>query len=91
MRRFLALVLAALALPALAAVTPLPGAASQRAPARTAFPNPIAVRVTDDAGKPVVNAQLFLYQGQRRVDYYGDKWQEKEILKDMRSLRAQKP
>lgn len=30
-------------------------------------------------------------QGQRRVDYYGDKWQEKEILKDMRSLRAQKP
>ena len=30
-------------------------------------------------------------QGKRRVDYYGDKWQEKEILKDVQWLRAQKP
>lgn len=30
-------------------------------------------------------------QGRRRVDYYGDKWQEKEVLKDIRSLRSQKP
>ena len=30
-------------------------------------------------------------QGNRRVDYYGDKWQEKEILKDIQWLRAQKP
>lgn len=30
-------------------------------------------------------------QGKRRVDYYGDKWQEKEILKDIQWLRAQKP
>jgi protein SCO1/2 len=30
-------------------------------------------------------------QGKRRVDYYGDKWQEKEILKDLQWLRAQKP
>jgi len=28
-------------------------------------------------------------QGKRRVDYYGDKWQEKEILKDIQWLRAQ--
>ena len=27
-------------------------------------------------------------QGVRRVDYYGDKWQEKEVLKDMASLEA---
>ena len=27
-------------------------------------------------------------QGVRRVDYYGDKWQEKEVLKDMTSLAA---
>lgn len=26
--------------------------------------------------------------GHRRVDYYGDKWQEQEILKDLQSLRA---
>ena len=30
-------------------------------------------------------------QGKRRVDYYGDKWQEKEILKDIQWLRVQKP
>ncbi len=29
-------------------------------------------------------------QGKRRVDYYGDKWQEKEVLKDIQWLRAQK-
>jgi cytochrome oxidase Cu insertion factor (SCO1/SenC/PrrC family) len=29
-------------------------------------------------------------QGKRRVDYYGDKWQDKEILKDIEWLRAQK-
>ena len=27
-------------------------------------------------------------QGARRVDYYGDKWQEKEVLKDIKSLAA---
>jgi cytochrome oxidase Cu insertion factor (SCO1/SenC/PrrC family) len=27
-------------------------------------------------------------RGNRRVDYYGDKWQEQEILKDLQSLRA---
>lgn len=30
-------------------------------------------------------------QGIRRVDYYGDKWQEKEILKDISWLDTQKP
>jgi protein SCO1/2 len=30
-------------------------------------------------------------QSKRRVDYYGDKWQEKEILKDIQWLRSQKP
>jgi len=25
------------------------------------------------------------------VDYYGDKWHDKEILKDIQWLRAQKP
>lgn len=29
-------------------------------------------------------------QGYRRVDYYGDKWQEKEVLKDIQWLRSQK-
>ena len=27
-------------------------------------------------------------RGNCRVDYYGDKWQEKEVLKDMSSLKA---
>lgn len=30
-------------------------------------------------------------QGKRRVDYYGDKWRDKEIFKDIQWLRAQKP
>jgi len=30
-------------------------------------------------------------QGVRRVDYYGDKWQEKEILKDLARLRQTRP
>jgi protein SCO1/2 len=30
-------------------------------------------------------------QGIRRVDYYGDKWQEKEILKDLARLRRTRP
>ena len=29
-------------------------------------------------------------QGLRRVDYYGDKWQEKEVLKDLRRLAGEK-
>ena len=29
-------------------------------------------------------------QGRRRVDYYGDKWHEKELLKDIQWLRTQK-
>lgn len=29
-------------------------------------------------------------QGNRRVDYYGDKWQDKEVLKDIQWLRTQK-
>jgi protein SCO1/2 len=29
-------------------------------------------------------------QGNRRVDYYGDKWQQKEVLKDIEWLRASK-
>lgn len=29
-------------------------------------------------------------QGLRRVDYYGDKWQEKEVLKDLRRLAGKK-
>ena len=29
-------------------------------------------------------------QGLRRVDYYGDKWLEKEILKDLRRLAGEK-
>jgi hypothetical protein len=27
----------------------------------------------------------------RRVDYYGDKWHEKEILKDLTRLRQARP
>jgi protein SCO1/2 len=30
-------------------------------------------------------------QGNRRVDYYGDKWQDKEVLKEIQWLRSQKP
>ena len=30
-------------------------------------------------------------KGIRRVDYYGDKWQEKEILKDIERLRQARP
>jgi protein SCO1 len=30
-------------------------------------------------------------QGNRRIDYYGDKWQDKEVLKDIEWLRARKP
>jgi protein SCO1/2 len=30
-------------------------------------------------------------KGIRRVDYYGDKWQEKEILKDLARLRQARP
>ena len=30
-------------------------------------------------------------KGIRRVDYYGDKWQEKEILKDIKRLRQARP
>ena len=29
--------------------------------------------------------------GNRRVDYFGDKWQDKEVLKDIQWLRTQKP
>lgn len=29
-------------------------------------------------------------QGRRRVDYYGDRWQEKEVLKDIEWLRGQR-
>ena len=29
-------------------------------------------------------------QGNRRVDYYGDKWREKEVLKDLEGLRSSK-
>ena len=29
-------------------------------------------------------------QGLRRVDYYGDKWLEKEVLKDLRRLAGEK-
>ncbi|HEY7219043.1 MAG TPA: SCO family protein [Candidatus Binatia bacterium] len=30
-------------------------------------------------------------RGNRRVDYYGDKWRDKEVLKDIEWLRARKP
>jgi protein SCO1 len=30
-------------------------------------------------------------QGNRRVDYYGDKWHDKEVLKDIQWLSTQKP
>jgi protein SCO1/2 len=30
-------------------------------------------------------------KGIRRIDYYGDKWQEKEILKDIARLRQARP
>ena len=30
-------------------------------------------------------------RGKRRVDYYGDKWQDQEVLKDIQRLRIQKP
>jgi hypothetical protein len=28
--------------------------------------------------------------GNRRVDYYGDKWQDNEVLRDIQWLRSQK-
>jgi protein SCO1/2 len=34
---------------------------------------------------------LIDHRGSRRVDYFGDKWQDKEVLKDIQWLRTQKP
>src|SRR4051812_77685 len=46
----------ALAAPAWAVVTPLPGASPQVAPAGQTFANPVSVRVTDAQGAPVPGA-----------------------------------
>lgn len=62
MKRILAAFLATSALSAHAVVTPLPGATPQRAPALAAFPNAVAVRVTDEAGLPVAGVKAYFSQ-----------------------------
>jgi protein SCO1 len=51
------------------------------------------VNVTKNQSAQVQHTSLTTlvdHQGIRRVDYYGDKWQEKEILKDIESLSSVK-
>jgi hypothetical protein len=63
MQRILALFLSLVASAAFATVTPLPGSAEQSAIAGQPFPNPIGVRVTDDAGRPVAGAEVTFVSG----------------------------
>jgi protein SCO1/2 len=56
--------------------------------------NIFSVNVTKNQAGDVNHTTLTLLidrQGNRRVDYYGDKWQDKVVLKDIQWLRAQKP
>ena len=56
--------------------------------------NIFSVNVTKTQAGDVNHTTLTLLidrQGNRRVDYYGDKWQHEEVLKDIQWLRAQKP
>lgn len=51
------------------------------------------VNVTKNASGQVQHTSLTTlvdHQGNRRVDYYGDKWQEKEVLKDIEWLSSAK-
>lgn len=59
LNRWLAMFLAAAAISASAAVTPLPGVTPQRAPALAPLPVPVAVRVTDTADQPVRGAKAY--------------------------------
>jgi hypothetical protein len=58
MHKILVLFLCFAASAAFATITPIPGAADQHAIAGQPFPNPIGVRITDDAGRPVVGADV---------------------------------
>ena len=51
------------------------------------------VRVQDLGNGQIQHTNLVTLidgKGFRRVDYYGDKWQEKEVLKDLRRLAGEK-
>jgi hypothetical protein len=54
----LALLVGMAAFPSQAAVTPLPGVASQQTRILTAFPHPLAVQVTDASGHPAAGAKV---------------------------------
>jgi protein SCO1 len=67
----------------------LTGSAKELAPVWQAF----GVHVKDLGNGQVQHTNLTTLidgKGVRRVDYYGDKWLEKEILKDLRQLNGQK-
>src|SRR5690349_6050454 len=67
MRDMTWILLAALASPAFAAVTPLPGVTPQRGTALSPFAAQVAVRVTDAAGLPVADAYVELFQSPRQM------------------------
>lgn len=67
----------------------LTGSAKELEPVWKAF----GVRVKDLGEGQVQHTNLLTLidgKGFRRVDYYGDKWLEKEVLKDMRRLAAER-
>jgi protein SCO1/2 len=67
----------------------LTGTAKELAPVWQAF----GVHVKDLGNGQVQHTNLTTLidgKGVRRVDYYGDKWLEKDILKDLRQLNGQK-
>ena len=67
----------------------LTGSAQELAPVWKEF----GVRVKELSDGQVQHTNLMTLidpKGIRRVDYYGDKWLEKEVLKDLRQLAAQK-
>lgn len=67
----------------------LTGSAKELEPVWKAF----GVRVKELGDGQVQHTNLLTLidgKGFRRVDYYGDKWLEKEVLKDMRRLAAER-
>lgn len=66
----------------------LTGSAQELEPVWKAFG--IRVKALDDGQVQHTNLLTLIdSKGFRRVDYYGDKWLEKEVLKDMRRLSAE--
>lgn len=62
-KSLLAALLAAASFLAQATVTPLAGVTPQQATALSPFPTPVAVRVTDESGRPVAGAAAYFAQG----------------------------